>query len=252
MRKDPGFVIGWVALGQSLNMSESVLHLWMGITHLMREKGRMGAVFAWGLVELHLGGPPSSSSLCVTRVEKQIEDPDSGQWHINCRGERGGETHIYHVCQHKRQTNVLGFLSGGSLHKFPTHLSSMLLQRASGKCQSAKKAWAVIPGVGRKLLLGSLVPTRASWMQISYHGDEGVHGSGDFQSRAEVGRSAVPRKKYPTDRWLQNPGVQLAVFFKWAKVVRPHTNAELLSLFHISSSLLLNTFVILNSNSSLS
>lgn len=35
------------------------------------------------------------------------------------------------------------------------------------------------------------------------------------------------------------------------KVVRPPTGAELLSLFHISSSFLLSTFAILNSNSSL-
>lgn len=47
-------------------------------------------------------------------------------------------------------------------------------------------------------------------MQSSYHGDEGVRGSGGFQSRAEVGRSAGPRKKYPMDRWLQNPRVQLS------------------------------------------
>lgn len=102
------------------------------------------------------------------------------------------------------------FFWGGGQSSQISHSSSMLLQRASGKCQSAKKAWTVIPGVGRKLLWGSLVPTRASWMQISYHRDEGVRGSDDFQSRAEVGRSAVLRKKYPMDRWLQNPGVQLS------------------------------------------
>lgn len=78
----------------------------------------MGAILTWGLVELQLGGPRSSSSPCVTRVEKHIEDTDSGQRQINCP--LGAP--IYHVCQHKRQTNVCLFLGGrGSLHKFPTH-----------------------------------------------------------------------------------------------------------------------------------
>lgn len=57
----------------------------------------------------------------------------------------------------------------------------------------------------------------------------------------------------PEQKWAEGDfrSLECSCLLQGGKVVRPHTNAELLSLLHINSSLLLNTFVILNANSSL-